>query len=113
MMRSSSPASCRTRATNCAPLAASRTALVATASMRVAPSCRASVAMRPTASTARSIAVVPSTPVTSMSALPVTSVNPGEMMIGNFFSGTIDSATARSAIVESSVSPDRCDITAV
>ena len=44
-------------------LPASRTALVATASMRSAPSWRASVAMRPSASAARSIDCVPSEPV--------------------------------------------------
>ena len=40
------PVSCRTRVMNAAPFVASRTALVATASIRLAPSCRASVAMR-------------------------------------------------------------------
>src|SRR5688572_9645802 len=68
MTRIGRPASWRTRATNWSALEASRTALVATASTRVAPSCRASVAMRPIASAARCMDCEPSCPVPSRSA---------------------------------------------
>ncbi len=63
-MRGRSPASRRRRARNAWPLLASRTALVATASMRLAPSCRASVAIRVRASTAASVLASSSLPLT-------------------------------------------------
>src|SRR5215217_5455474 len=66
--RTRSPVSSRTCARNCAPLRASRTALVATASTRWAPSCRARVFMRERASMAARMAVPDSSPVSSSPA---------------------------------------------
>src|SRR5512140_657752 len=66
--RSWSFAALRTMSENCRAFEASRTALVATASMRVAPSCRASIAMRATASVARCIAESVSEPRSSIPA---------------------------------------------
>src|SRR5450432_1185551 len=61
-------AALRTMSANCRAFFASRTALVATASTRVAPSWRASVAMRTTASVARFIAACESSPRSSIPA---------------------------------------------